>query len=73
MQAYYACFPDYPAFHATSEHPLAILEFGAGRSGFPTWLRQQLESAAVSPSGAITCQDVTDTNRIHINRWPMRC
>ena len=52
MQAYYAAVPDYPAFHAASEHPLelgqvlaelrkrranasplAIFEFGAGRSG----------------------------------------
>jgi len=87
MQAYYAAVPDYPAFHATSEHPLewgqvlaelrkrrasqsplAILEFGAGRSGFPTWLRQQLESAAASISVSITCQDVTATNRTHLQQ-----
>ncbi len=87
MQAYYAAVPDYPAFHATSEHPLewgqvlaelrkrrasqsplAILEFGAGRSGFPTWLRQQLESAAASISVSITCQGVTATNRTHLQQ-----
>jgi len=87
MQAYYAAVPDYPAFHATSQHPLewgqvlaelckrranpsplAILEFGAGRSGFPIWLRQQLASAAASASVAITCQDVTDTNRTHLQQ-----
>jgi SAM-dependent methyltransferase len=87
MQAYYAAVPDYPAFHAASEHPLewgqvlaelrkrranasplAILEFGAGRSGFPTWLRQQLESAAAGPTVTITCQDVTATNRTHLQQ-----
>ena len=52
----------------TSQSPLAILEFGAGRSGFPIWLRQQLASAGATASVAITCQDVTATNRIHLQQ-----
>jgi 2-polyprenyl-3-methyl-5-hydroxy-6-metoxy-1,4-benzoquinol methylase len=52
----------------TSQSPLAILEFGAGRSGFPSWLRQQLVLAGARASVAITCQDVTATNRIHLQQ-----
>lgn len=86
MQAYYAAVPDYPAFHAPSDHPLewrhvlaevrrrsvrpggggvAILEFGSGRSGFPSWLRQQL-GTDVSVPVSITSQDVTATNQTYL-------
>jgi SAM-dependent methyltransferase len=44
---------------------LAILEFGSGRSGFPTWLRQQLGSDGAAPL-SITCQDVTATNQAYL-------
>lgn len=45
--------------------PVAILEFGSGRSGFPTWLRQQLGSDGAAPL-SITCQDVTATNQAYL-------
>jgi SAM-dependent methyltransferase len=48
--------------------PIAILEFGAGRSGFPAWLRKELSSSGSSASVAITCQDVTATNRIYLEQ-----
>ncbi|MBV2350352.1 class I SAM-dependent methyltransferase [Synechococcus sp. HK05] len=46
---------------------MAILEFGCGRSGFPTWLRQQLGSDATSLVN-ITCQDVTATNEAYLQQ-----
>lgn len=51
-----------------SQSPLAIHEFAAGLSGFPTWPRQQLQSAAANASVASTCQDVTTTNRSHLQQ-----
>lgn len=45
--------------------PVAILEFGCGRSGFPSWLRQQLGSDATALV-TITCQDVTATNQAYL-------
>ena len=44
---------------------VAILEFGAGRSGFPAWLRQQLGSDGSAPL-SITCQDVTAANQAYL-------
>ena len=44
---------------------VAILEFGSGRSGFPTWLRQELAPDASAPL-SITCQDVTATNQAYL-------
>ena len=45
--------------------PVAILEFGSGRSGFSGWLRQQLGSDGTAPL-SITCQDVTATNQAYL-------
>ncbi|MCS5694242.1 class I SAM-dependent methyltransferase [Cyanobium sp. FGCU-6] len=47
--------------------PVAILEFGCGRSGFPSWLRQQLGSDATALV-TITCQDVTATNQAYLQQ-----
>ena len=47
---------------------VTILEFGSGRSGFPSWLRNQLASAGVTTSVTITCQDVTETNRTYLQQ-----
>jgi len=44
---------------------VAILEFGCGRSGFPSWLRQQLGSDATALV-TVTCQDVTATNQAYL-------
>jgi 2-polyprenyl-3-methyl-5-hydroxy-6-metoxy-1,4-benzoquinol methylase len=46
----------------TAEAPVSILEFGSGRSGFPVWLRNQLESFAPEKAVHVTCQDVTAAN-----------
>ena len=46
---------------------MAILEFGCGRSGFPSWLRQQLGSDA-NALVSITCQDVTATNQAFLQQ-----
>jgi SAM-dependent methyltransferase len=49
----------------SNQEPVAILEFGSGRSGFPCWMRQKLGSD--SPTSAfITCQDVTATNQTYL-------
>lgn len=45
--------------------PVAILEFGSGRSGFPNWLRQKLVPYPTT-SVSITCQDVTATNQTYL-------
>ena len=52
---------------ASSQEPMAILEFGAGRSGFPSWLRQMLGSDSTT-SVTITCQDVTATNQSYLHQ-----
>jgi len=44
---------------------VAILEFASGRSGFLTWLRQQLGNNVIVPV-SITCQDVTATNQTYL-------
>lgn len=49
-----------------SHEVVSILEFGCGRSGFPTWLRNQLAVGRDSATPSITCQDVTTTNRIYL-------
>jgi SAM-dependent methyltransferase len=49
----------------SSQEPVAILEFGSGRSGFRGWLRQQLGSDVTAPV-SITCQDVTATNQAYL-------
>lgn len=53
--------------NAGGGEPLAILEFGCGRSGFPSWLRQQLGSDA-TVLVTITCQDVTATNQAYLHQ-----
>ena len=45
-----------------AHHPVSILEFGSGCSGFPAWLRNQLVSVAPEKAVHVTCQDVTATN-----------
>jgi hypothetical protein len=45
--------------------PLAILGFGSGRTGFPSWLQQKLGSDYTT-SVSITCQDVTATNQAYL-------
>jgi SAM-dependent methyltransferase len=47
---------------------VTILEVGSGRSGFPAWLRHQLEASACNISVQITCQDVTEANRAHLHQ-----
>ena len=44
---------------------VVILEFGSGRSGFPTWLRKQLSTDDSVPV-SIICQDVTATNQAYL-------
>jgi len=51
---------------SNSQSPVTILEFGSGRSGFPAWLRDHLASVGARTSLHITCQDVTATNRFHL-------
>jgi hypothetical protein len=51
---------------------VAILEFGSGRSGLPTWLRKQLGTDDSVPV-SIICQDVTATNQAYSRRWPTKC
>jgi SAM-dependent methyltransferase len=48
-----------------SAQPVAILEFGSGRTGFPSWLRKKLGSDYTT-SISITCQDVTATNQTYL-------
>jgi len=50
-----------------SAQPVAIMEFGSGRSGFPSWLRQKLGSDSTT-SVSITCQDVTATNQTYLQQ-----
>lgn len=49
----------------SNQEPVAILEFGSGRSGFPCWMRQKLGSDSPT-SASITCQDVTATNQTYL-------
>jgi SAM-dependent methyltransferase len=54
----------------TKQESVSILEFGSGRSGFPAWLHNQLDS---TPGGGgrkahITCQDVTSANVAHLEQ-----
>ena len=52
-----------------SQTTVSILEFGAGRSGFPTWLREQLAAVPKDITKvSIACQDVTATNRLHLEQ-----
>ncbi len=54
---------------SSSQTPVTILEFGAGRSGFPAWLREQLAAVRNDiPKVLVTCQDVTATNRLHLQQ-----
>lgn len=51
----------------TYDRNVTILEFGSGRSGFPSWLRNELASS-FSGGVSITCQDVTPTNRDYLSQ-----
>lgn len=53
---------------SANQAPVTILEFGAGRSGFPAWLRHQLMAAGDTTTVQITCQDVTATNRNYLQQ-----
>ena len=46
---------------------LSILEFGCGKSGFPSWVRQKLDPTT-NARISITCQDVTRSNETYLQR-----
>lgn len=59
------CWAKFAAAAPERGGAVAILEFGSGRSGFPTWLRQQLGTEG-SVAVSITCQDVTAINQAYL-------